>query len=499
MRQFHNPVLSGFNPDPSICRVGDTYYLATSSFEYLPGLPIYESTDLRNWKLVGHVGDRPGQIAAEQTPTGAGAWAPTIRHHDGRFWLVITIVGQGAVVYTAERAAGPWSDPVSFAGLNGIDPDIAWDADGNCYLTFSGLILSGEDVGKHLGIQQVRVNPLTGELLEEPRSLWSGTGHMFPEAPHLYEIDGTWYLMIAEGGTERGHGVSIARGDSPMGPFEAHPANPVLSARSTSRPIQNTGHGDLVQTPDGDWLMFMLGMRTRGATRAFSPMGRETFATTLTWVDGWPVVEPVLLDDPAPAVSEVDGFTSPSLDDHWIGVRRFPATIADLSSRFGWLTMLADGGMDAQQPCFIGQRQRHELMNLTTLVDVGNGAGGLALRIDEEMWVSVVADGEQVRVQVKLAQITKEWTQPWNANEAVLYIETTHLQGFVFNPAAHAPDTIHLGYFDGDEKREVAAIDGRFICAETGASFVGRAWGLFAEQGTVAFDWVEYEGVDGTR
>jgi beta-xylosidase len=122
------------------------------------------------------------------------------------------------------------------------------------------------------------------------RNIWSGTGLMFPEAPHLYQIDGWWYMVIAEGGTERGHAVSIARSKNPDGPFESCPSNPILSARSTARPIQNTGHADLVQTSEGDWVMVMLGMRTRGNTRAFSSLGRETFATNFVWKDGWPEV-----------------------------------------------------------------------------------------------------------------------------------------------------------------------------------------------------------------
>jgi beta-xylosidase len=181
-------------------------------------------------------------------PTGGGAWAPTIRHHEGTFYLVVTdALGRGTLIFTAEKPEGPWSDGI-VTDIDGIDPDLAWTADGTCYMTFSGLILSGEEMGKHLGIQQVRIDLATGKKLEEPRNMWKGTGLMFPEAPHLYEIDGTWYLMIAEGGTERGHGISIARSASPEGPFEGAPNNPILSARSTSRPVQNTGHGDLVRT-----------------------------------------------------------------------------------------------------------------------------------------------------------------------------------------------------------------------------------------------------------
>ena len=184
--------------------------------------------------------------------------------------------------------------------MNGIDPDLAWDDEGTAYVTYSGLIMSGAQMGTHLGVQQVKVDLDRHIALEEPRSLWSGTGRMFPEAPHLYRHDGHWYLMIAEGGTERGHGISIARGDSPEGPFEAAPANPLVSARSTSRPVQNTGHGDLVVGPDGDWLVVLLGVRPRSMTRAFSALGRETFVTTVRWPGGWPRSIPSS-STPAPA------------------------------------------------------------------------------------------------------------------------------------------------------------------------------------------------------
>ena len=223
-------------------------------------------------------------------PTGGGVWAPTIRHRDGVFYVIVTIAmsPRGCVVFTATDPAGPWSDGTTIDGVGGIDPDLAWDDDGNAYVTYSGLVTFGEDLGKHLGIQQVRVDLEAGKALEEPRSLWSGTGLKFPEAPHVYRRGDHWYLMIAEGGTERGHGVSIARGPSIEGPFESHPGNPVLSARSTSRPIQNTGHADLVETPDGGSALIMLGMRPLGATQAFSPLGRETFITDVAWADGWP-------------------------------------------------------------------------------------------------------------------------------------------------------------------------------------------------------------------
>ncbi|WP_241246000.1 glycoside hydrolase family 43 protein [Microbacterium sp. 4R-513] len=310
MTTLFNPLLNGFHPDPSVVRVGDEWFLATSTFEYLPGIPIHRSTDFETWELIGHVATRPGQLGVEAVPTGGGAWAPTIRHHDGEFHLVITdALGRGMLHFTATDAAGPWSDGELIlkqdgsGTLEGIDPDIVWDAEGQAYVTFSGLSLSGDldpNQPTHLGIQQVKVDLETHRALEEPRSLWSGTGLMFPEAPHVYEVGGAWYLMIAEGGTERGHAISIARGSSPEGPFEGAPGNPLVSARSTPRPIQNTGHGDLVIGPGGDWLCVLLGVRPRSGTRAFSALGRETFATPVTWADGWPAIAPVELS-PGPA------------------------------------------------------------------------------------------------------------------------------------------------------------------------------------------------------
>ncbi|MEY5004767.1 MAG: hypothetical protein RLZZ594_797, partial [Actinomycetota bacterium] len=162
MLKLPNPLIPGFNPDPSIVRVGEDYYLATSTFEYLPGVPIYHSKNLVDWALIGHVMTREGQLQMTGVPTAGGAWAPTIRYHDGIFYVVITdAMGRGTMIFTADKPEGPWSDGI-VTDIDGIDPDLAWTADGTCYMTFSGLILHGEEMGKHLGIQQVRIDLTTG-------------------------------------------------------------------------------------------------------------------------------------------------------------------------------------------------------------------------------------------------------------------------------------------------------------------------------------------------
>ncbi|MFC7483606.1 glycoside hydrolase family 43 protein [Luedemannella flava] len=252
---FANPVIAGMFPDPSVCRVGGDYYLACSSFEYFPGVPIFHSRDLVHWEQIGNVLDRPSQLSMPASmPSSGGVYAPTLRHHDGRFWLITTNVGAGNLLVTADDPAGPWSEPLPLPGVPGIDPDIAWDDEGRCWCTMAG-------------IAQVRIDPATGETLGPMRRLWSGQpGAQAPEAPHLYHLGEYWYLLIAEGGTERGHAVSIARGPAPDGPFEPCPANPILSHRGTNRPIQNTGHADLVEGPDGSWWLVFLGVRP-GAAR----------------------------------------------------------------------------------------------------------------------------------------------------------------------------------------------------------------------------------------
>ncbi|MYS55638.1 family 43 glycosylhydrolase, partial [Streptomyces sp. SID6013] len=176
--------------------------------------------------------------------------------------------------FTAADPAGPWSEGVSIDGIHGIDPDLAWDEHGTPYVTYSGLHLVGTRVVANRGILQAKVDLVAGEVLEEPRELWSGTGLVAPEAPHLYRRDGQWYLVIAEGGTGYGHSVSVARGPSIEGPFEGAPHNPILSASGTDRPVQCTGHADLVQGPHGGDLLVLLGTRTAGRT---SPIGRETY------------------------------------------------------------------------------------------------------------------------------------------------------------------------------------------------------------------------------
>ncbi|MEU8264084.1 glycoside hydrolase family 43 protein [Micromonospora sp. NPDC048999] len=491
---FANPVIAGLHPDPSVCRVGGDYYLACSSFEYFPGVPLFHSRDLVHWEQIGNVLDRPGQLDLPvTTPASAGVYAPTLRQHNGRFWLIVTNVadGGGTLICTASDPAGPWSDPVWVPGLAGIDPDLAWGDDGTCWCTYAG-------------IEQVRIDPWTGQTLGRPRRLWSGApGAQAPEAPHLYQVGGYWYLLIAEGGTERGHAVSIARATAPDGPYEPCPANPILTHRGTNKPIQNTGHADLVEAVDGSWWMVLLGVRPGGGTPAWHVLGRETLLAPVTWIDGWPVVSevaPVMAAPswtarPVPVPPSRDDFDDDRLHPRWASVRSRPADSWSLAERPGWLTLRARGAsLDAPDITFVGRRQQHLSCRVRTLIDPTGGCGGLAVRLDERHHYEIEAGDGQVRVVARIGSVlSMVATRPVAAGPVRLRVEALDSSREDWYPSK-GPDVLRFGVEQADGRVVVLAeLDGRYLSTEVAGGFTGRVIGMYAASGTVHFDWLDYE------
>ncbi|MEV4604741.1 glycoside hydrolase family 43 protein [Amycolatopsis sp. NPDC049253] len=483
------PVLPGFHPDPTVCRVGTDYYLACSSFEYFPGVPIFHSRDLVHWRQIGNVLDRPGQLSFPPgTPSSGGIYAPTLRHHSGRFWLIVTNVsdGGGNLLVTATDPAGPWSDPIRLPGVPGIDPDLAWDADGTCWCTFAG-------------IGQVRIDPDTGQALAAPNRLWSGTpGAKAPEAPHLYLIDGFWYLLISEGGTERGHSISIARGRRPDGPFEPCPANPIVTHRGTDQPVQNTGHGDLVQAAEGSWWMVLLGVRPRGGTPGWHVAGRETFLAPVRWAGGWPVVGELVSAPPSPlhssaAASVRDDFDPGDLRPCWISPRNPPVRHGTTHWRASWLSLTTHGRtLDDPRPAFIGRRQQHLSCRVRALIDPADGSGGLAVRFDEQHHYEIVIGAGLVQVLARIGPLHNAVaSRQISAEPVVLGIDIT-----TRTPSGplSGPDSISFGVGEPDGSFTVlSALDGRYLSTEVAGGFTGRVIGMYAVAGTVHFDWFDYE------
>lgn len=493
-----NPLIPGFNPDPSCCFADGAYYTVTSTFEYLPALPVYRSTDLTHWSHIGNVATREAQVGLAQTPSGLGVFAPTIRYRNGVFYVIVSVMGsaRGCVLFTAADPAGPWSEGIEIPGVRGIDPDLAWDENGVAHVTFSGLDL---EAGVQEGIQQVRVDLSTGECLEAPRTLWSGTGLSAPEAPHLHRRGDYWYLFIAEGGTARGHSVSVARSRAIAGPYVSAPGNPVLSASGTDRRVVGTGHADLVTNPEGDDVLLLLGTRPVDVAAAFSPLGRETYWTTVEWADGWPEVAPVEL---APAEADVEEHfdlrrLSP-VDPGWLAVGQEPEGLVSVTPD-GWVLEGREGGVEAFRPAFIGRRQRHIRCKFTVEVDASAGTGGLALRFHEGAALQVTASaedgGNRVEAAVILPSLRPCWKTELPPGLVILELEIQE-QAPGDHPWASGPDGIVVSArsADGGPRVILAELDGRYWSVEVAAPFTGRVVGMVASEGQVCFGRFHYFG-----
>jgi xylan 1,4-beta-xylosidase len=476
------PIVAGFLPDPSVCRVGDVYYLANSSFEYAPGVPIRTSTDLLSWTLVANALTTPQQFEPGHAAASRGIYAPTLRHHDGRFWLITTDVGrEGQLVVSAEDAARPWSPARFIAGLHGIDPDLAWDEDGTCYVTYCAIGPDGS------GIAQARVDLERGVALEEPRRIWSGTGLAFPEGPHLYRIGAWWYLLIAEGGTERGHAVSVARATSPSGPFEACPANPILTHRSRTHPVQNTGHADLVQSPDGSWAMVYLGVRPGGTTPWFHVNGRETFLAGVDWVDGWPVVDEERYALPVPDRSWTDAFPGPGLDPRWVSPGDGLARVAHDGGPGVVLT--ATTPADERDGLFARVTDRR--WAFTADLAPGEGAASVVLRLDDAHACTVRVGSGAARAVLRIGPLTGELGAVALAPDADAVAVTVAAAD-----SDAGPDEIVLTVDDGSGPRELGRFDGRYLSTEVAGGFTGRVVGVRPDRGAVRLRGVAYTALD---
>ena len=463
------PVISGFHPDPTICRVGDDYYLATSSFGYFPAVPLYHSTNLVDWEPIGHALDRRDQLPNGIAGDSGGIYAPTLRHHGGHFWLATTNASDldaGQLIVHAEDPAGPWSDPVHVADAIGIDPDLVWDDDGTCLLTWHHFTFDRGGIG----VLQAPIDPLTGELLSDPYPVWQGTGMVAAEGPHVIRKDGYWYQFLAEGGTERGHSTTVARSRNPRGPFEPCPHNPVLTRRSSGHIVQNAGHADLVQQPDGSWAAVYLGVRPRGTTPMYHVLGRETFLAGIDWVDGWPVFDGSRFCFPAPDKSFVDTFEADQLDVRWVGLDADPNEFA----------------AQAAQGLTLAARDGERGLLCTRVTDFAWEATAeavtdarLALRLDARHWAAVMVVGGRVSAEVRIGDITQELAaDDGPATDIVLGIRASEPQQASLPNGTSGPDDITLFALIDGRERELARLDGRYFSTEVAAGFSGRVLAL---------------------
>ena len=430
---FRNPILPGFQPDPSIVKVGKDFYLVNSTFSWYPGLPIYHSTDLVNWKQIGNAIDRPGMMDFSGLGTNRGLFAPAISYHDGKFWIVNTCIECGDnFVITADRPEGPWSDPKTL-DFGGIDPSLYFGEDGRTWILYNDAPPGEPLYEGHRAIWMRAFDTQAMQVTGEPILLINGGVDLskqpvWAEGPHIYKVGDWYYLSTAEGGTADQHSQTIWRAKSVTGPYEPGPNNPTLTQRDLpadrSDRVEATGHADLVELDDGSWWGVFL------ATRPFAGqstlMGRETFLLPLTWgEDGWPTFlphgAPVPLTLPAPDLPASEGddferwtdtFDGP-LGPQWIGIRS-----PDAMQRW-----MIDGDTDAlilipgsetagmlKKPSFVGRRLRHHNAEFVTTVTftpqkAGEFAGLLAF-MDENHFLAF--GEEQGRMVVRMRKADSE-------------------------------------------------------------------------------------------
>ena len=530
---IQNPILTGFNPDPSICRVGDDYYIATSTFEWFPGVQIHHSRDLAHWRLLGRALDRVSQLDMRGCQNSGGIWAPCLTHADGKFWLVYTNVHHhmGGVVMdtpnylvTADRIEGPWSEPV-FLNARGFDPSLFHADDGKKYIVQMQMGEAFTPV-RFDGIILQEYNAATGRLVGSSRKIWPGSPIGITEGPHLLKKDGWYYLITAEGGTAMRHAISICRSRELWGPYETHPENPMLTAFNRDEvTLKSAGHGCFVETQAGEWFTVHLCHRPlqrpgrivldREENKS-APLGRETCLQRFVWsADGWPrlaeggntprnSVAVNLPPHPWPAEILNDEFDGTALTSAFQTLREpLHPSWGTLTRRAGWLSLR---GRDSLASCFdqslVARRLQHFEARAETCLsfqpDHFKQTAGLIAYYDRlhYHYLRVTSAGEG---RIKIGVISSENTKA-SRFEAVELPASAGLQLFLRMEIHH--QWMHFSWSgDGVQWNRVA---GDFEATLLGdwvsplSSFTGTFWGVccqdLADRSTWAdFDYFHYQ------
>ncbi|MCR8657612.1 glycoside hydrolase family 43 protein [Paenibacillus endoradicis] len=509
--EYTNPVLPGFYPDPSAIRVGEDYYLVTSTFEYFPGVPIFHSKDLVNWTQIGHVLTRESQVNLLARNSSEGIYAPVLRYDNDLFYMITTdVYGIGNFYVTASDPAGPWSDPIKIPYGN-IDPSLFFDDDGKVYVS----VQSGFGETSH--IIQYEIDRATGEALTEPVVVFEGDEGPWVEGPHLYKINDVYYMMTASGGTGPMHREIIGRSNNPYGPFEMLD-HPILTHNAIKdHPIQYTGHVELLDDSDGNWWALFLAVRLRNDRG--SVLGRETYLAPVTWIDGWPMIdnneghvglemsltvptlqprEDVVMQTASDNI--VTTFTTQQpLDMNWIYTRVLPSQAeVSLSSNDGYLTLVGNeyNLKDGESNLFVCRRQLHHAMRIETYVEfapvVDGEHAGIAARLSDNTFYAVGVS--QREGDFGISAITMK-----NKKEEVEFVTVAKRDG-VWLAIASTEKQYELQYsLDREHWHTIISADSSDISPDSDGSFTGVCVGMFAngtKQGEAApakFEYFQYQ------
>lgn len=397
--EYFNPILSGFYPDPSVCKKDGDYYLVNSTFSFFPGVPIFHSTDLVNWKQIGHVLDRPSQLNIADQEISEGIFAPAISYnpHNDTFYMITTFVGgSGNFLVKTKDPAGSWSDPVFLPEVPGIDPSIFFDDDGRAWIV-NNQDPEGEPLypgHKAIWIQEydVQKDEMTG-----PRKMIINGGHdisekpIWIEGPHIYNVNGYYYLIAAEGGTAEDHSEVVFRSRKVTGPYETFEGNPILTQRNLpddrANPVTSTGHADLIKFEDGSWWAVFLGCRPYQDNHFNT--GRESFLLPVDWENEWPVIlesgkkVPLKVESshnlsdrenndffPTGNFMVRDEFSADSLEFPWNFIRTPEGNWFSLEDDQLKLDFKEVSFREKKNPAFIGRRQQHKNFTVSAGINI---------------------------------------------------------------------------------------------------------------------------------
>jgi len=495
---FINPIIAGYNPDPSICRVGEDYYIVTSSFTWFPGIPIYHSKDLINWELIGYALTRKSQLNLDK---GSGIYAATIRFNNGLFYIITTNRRNGENFFvTAANPKGAWSDPI-WIEQKGIDPSLYFE-NGKTYFTST----------TSDGIIACEIDSSNGKILSDTKLIWRGTGGRYQEAPHLYKIKGIYYLLIAEGGTEYGHFVSIARSNAIWGPYESNPNNPILTQRNRSGQssiIQGSGHADIVQSQDGNWWMVFLAFR---AINNHHHLGRETFLTPFSWnATGWPIIPfdgtaqidnytKTLPLQPFATSSVRDDFNNGNLELAWNFLCNPQPNSWSLTERKGFLRIHGlKGNLDSSRsPQLIGQRQKYFDCIAETNIEFN------PQKENEEAGLSVYhMPGGHYDLFIRKKGLNREVVLRYVLGKIVHEEKSAIItKGQVVLKVESDKNYYTFSFSQGADHTLMGMVDTKFLSSETLNSFLGNYICLFAAgnnancETPADFDWFQIKSVE---
>ena len=498
-QSYSNPVIPGFHPDPSVCRVGDDFYAVNSSFNYFPGVPIFHSRDLVHWKQIGNVLDRPSQLPLDGATSWLGIYAPTIRYHKGVYYMITTNVGNGGnFMVKAKHPCGPWSEPI-WLEQQGIDPSLYFE-NNKCYMVSNpdGVIMLCE------------IDYESGKQLTPSRPLWRGTGGRYPEGPHIYKKDGYYYLLISEGGTELAHQLTIARSRNIEGPYEGCPHNPILTncnAKGENMQIQGTGHGDFVQDQYGQWWVMFLAYRNFGGS--YHHLGRETCLAPMEW-DEWPTVNGGNPIDTMMTVAHASLFSSFPTTGIASGVNASVRTdfkeksLSDLGVSFvrlqnpienhykigdGRLRLVGHGTLtENKQPTYLGVRQCAANIVMETTISLkslreqagqlanSNLRAGLSVYQIHDGHMDFYTDGNSVNVSCRLKSLLAPCNQSGVDSRIPSDVQQLKLR-------VTSDGMMYYFYYalDQGEYTELARQNCSLLSTEVAGGFTGVTMGMYVE------------------